>query len=299
MRRSAARPFVALSSLLLPLLLLVLLLLPRAARACAAAQRLRVAPYAPGVPITDAAGESFGLTDLVADDFALARAVANLSAVLSVRLCYWSQQALPSPPTGLQPGGACEPSPCAWPPLPASADEVDMLTALGAQAIARMTLMDAGAHSFLGSTCGAGSGNAAVACAAHPGSVWCAKGMLAQRTRWAVASNIVEMTPATIDAVIANVTTWRGSAVWHLPAITSLIVQRGWGFGGGITAKIIPCDAVPAPLVGTSFGCDALDPATGATVYDEAFSFWSGYKTTSTGLRAALARLREELATTS
>jgi hypothetical protein len=33
-------------------------------------------------------------------------------------------------------------------------DEVQMLGALGAQAIQRMLLMDVGAHSFLGSTCG-------------------------------------------------------------------------------------------------------------------------------------------------
>ena len=106
------------------------------------------------MPYADAAGESFVITDMPDGDFQLARAVANLSATYKTQLCYWSQQALPPPPTGLQPDGSCDPSPCAWPPLPASVDEVQMLGALGAQAIQRMLLMDVGAHSFLGSTCG-------------------------------------------------------------------------------------------------------------------------------------------------
>jgi len=267
-------------------------LLP-AASACAAARRVAGAPYAPGVPITDARNESHLIADMVYDDFEVARLVANLSTVYATDLCVWTQQALPSPPAGLQPDGSCEPAPCAWPPLPTVLADVQSLAALGAQAIERMALMDVGAHSFLGSTCGGGSGNAAVLCAADPGSSYCAPGLLAMRTRWAVASNIVKVTAQTLDAVIANYSLWRGSSAWHLPAMTSQIVQRGWGFGGAITIKVLPCAAVPAPLVGTSYGCDAIDPATGRAVYDEAFDAWSEYKEDREWLREAVRRLGE------
>ena len=193
--------------------------------------------------MSDAQNESSVIADMVSDDFYVARLVANLSAAYATDLCVWTQQALPSPPTGLQPDGSCAPSPCAWPPLPAVLPDVQSLAALGAQAIARMALMDAGAHSFLGSTCGVGSGNAAVLCAADPGSTYCAPGLLAMRQRWAVASNIVMVTPQTLDAVVANYSLWRGSAAWHLPAMSSAIVQRGWGFGGAISIKVLPFSA--------------------------------------------------------
>ena len=238
--------------------------------------------------MSDAQNESSVIADMVSDDFYVARLVANLSAAYATDLCVWTQQALPSPPTGLQPDGSCAPSPCAWPPLPAVLPDVQSLAALGAQAIARMALMDAGAHSFLGSTCGVGSGNAAVLCAADPDSTYCSPGLLAMRQRWAVASNIVKVTPQTLDAVVANYSLWRGSAAWHVPAMSSAIVQRGWGFGGAISIKVLPCAAVPAPLVGASFGCDATDPATGRAVWEEAFDFWSGYKEQRGWLRAAV-----------
>ena len=77
------------------------------------------------------------------------------------------------------------------------APDVQALYALGAQAAARMALMDGQRRAFQGSSCGGGYGNARVACAAQPGSAKCSPAVLAQASRWAVASNILRITPDT------------------------------------------------------------------------------------------------------
>jgi hypothetical protein len=208
------------------------------------------------------------------------RTIANLSAAYNVPLCYWSQQVLPSPPTGFDPStGACAGgAPCTWPLLPARLSDVQTLYALGEQATARMALMDAQRRAFQGSSCGGGSGNARVACAAQPGSPKCSPGVLAQTSRWAVASNILRITPDTLQDVISNVSTWRDGDAWHAPAIGSALVASGWGFGGAISFKTLPCAAIPAPLLATAYGCDELDTTSGRIIWDEAFAFWSEYK---------------------
>jgi hypothetical protein len=165
--------------------------------------------------------------------------------------------------------------------------------ALADQAASRMTAMDASNASFLGSTCGGGSGNARVLCAATPSNPRCSPAVLAQASRWAVASNILKITPDTLPAVIANVTLWRGSADWHTPAMYSPQVIKGWGYGGAISFKVMPCSAIPAPLVaGTAYACDTLDPATGKPAWDEGFSFWSNYKSTSPVLQQQVLALK-------
>ena len=232
---------------------------------------------APGVPYLDAAGEATVYPDMPYSNFLVPRTLANLSAHYNVSLCYWSQQVLPSPPAGFSPAtGGCTPSPCAWPALPSSVADVRALYALGLQAMARMRLMSG--PSFLGSTCGAGSGNVRALCAATPGDARCTAGALAQPNRWAVASNVLRMDPTTLAAVVANVSAWRSSVDWHVPAMASDLAARGWGYGGAISFKAMPCAAIPAPLTADSYDCDALDPSTNRTVWEEAFAFWSEYK---------------------
>jgi hypothetical protein len=236
---------------------------------------------APGVPYMDAAGEASVFPHLQYNDWQVPRALANLSTHYGTPLCYLSQQVLPSPPTGFSPAtGACTPSPCAWPALPASPSDVAALLALGSQALSRMRAMAAGSPAFQGSTCAMGAGNLAVFCAtAPPATPACSAGARAQATRWAVASNLLRVTADTLPALIANVTDWRGSQAWHAPAMGSdLVAARGWGFGGAISFKAMPCADVPAALLGNTFDCQALDPASGKTVWEEAFAWWSEYK---------------------
>jgi hypothetical protein len=235
---------------------------------------------APTVPYMDASGEATVWPDLIYEDFAVAKYVANLSSFYKTPLCYFSQQVLPSPPTGADPGGNCT-----WTEPPPSSDVLDLL-ALASQAIYRMdSLISSGA--FRGSQCGSGSSNIQALCAAYPDSQLCVPALLTQKSRWAVASNIVEITAQTLPTVIANDTTWRSGADWHVPAMASNLVRKGWGSGGAITFKVVPCASIPPTLVGEAFDCDQLDAATGRAVWDEAFAWWSSFE--------GPAWLREEL----
>ena len=168
-------------------------------------------PFAPGVPYADAHNDShypYPGYDLPSGDWLIPRLVANLSAQSGTALCYWSQQVLPSPPTGFDPNtGGCTPSPCAWTTPPPAAD-VEQLLALGEQASGAMQYMiDAslragGVPSFVGSQCGSGFANAQVLCRdVDPQNPICNATGLQQRSEWAVASNILVMAPETLGAV--------------------------------------------------------------------------------------------------
>jgi hypothetical protein len=260
----------------------------------------RSVPLAPGVPYMDYHNSSaypFPGYDMPADSWFVPRSIANLSAQYKTPLCYWSQQVLPNPPTGFDPtSGTCSPSPCAWTSPPSPAD-VRALYVLADQAIADMQYMidvsfkPGGVPSFVGSQCGSGSRNVKVLCdSVDPANPICNATGLQQRSEWAVASNILVMTPDTLDAVYYNVTAWRTSPQLHIPAMTSQLVSKGWGAGGAISFKVLPCSAIPAALLGHAYLCNQVDPATGALVWDEAFAFWQGYsapKWLREGLRGA------------
>lgn len=226
---------------------------------------------APTVPYMDASGEATAWPDLIYQNFSVARYIANLSTFYKTPLCYYSQQVLPSPPTGTLPDGNCT-----WNEPPPSSDVLDLL-ALATQAISRMqTMISWGA--FRGSQCGSGSSNIQALCAAYPDSELCVSALLKQTSLWAVASNIVEITEQTLPILIANDTKWRSGADWHVPAMASNLVRKGWGSGGGITFKVIPCSSIPATLIGEAYDCDDIDDSTGRAVWDEAFAWWSEYK---------------------
>ena len=152
-----------------------------------------------------------------------------------------------------------------------------------------------GVPSFIASQCGAGAANLKVLTEAlDPLNPLCNATGLNQRSEWAVASNILSISPNTLDAVYWNVTAWRTSPSLHIPAMTSTLVSKGWGFGGAISFKVLPCSDVPALLVGHSYGCLEVDSQTGRLVWDEAFAFWQGYQAPAwvdEGLRAALKRV--------
>jgi hypothetical protein len=255
-------------------------------------------PMAPGVPYMDSWNSSvypWAGYDLPSDSWFVPRAIANLSAQHSTALCYWSQQVLPSPPTGFDPStGSCAPSPCAW-TTPPSATDVKELYVLADQAIGAMqymigvSLRPGGIPAFVGSQCGSGASNIRVLCSVEPKNPICNATGLQQRSEWAVASNILAMTPDTLDAVFNNVTAWRTSGSLHIPAMTSALVSKGWGAGGAISFKVLPCSDVPAPLMGAAYGCNEVDPSSGSLVWDRAFAFWQGYKAPAwlrEGLRA-------------
>ena len=290
-------------------------------------------PFAPGVPYADLHNDShypYPGYDMPSNSWLIPRLVANLSAQSNTALCYWSQQVLPSPPTGFDPAtGGCTPSPCAWATPPSAADVKELL-ALGEQASGAMqymidvSLRAGGVPSFLGSQCGSGGANVKVLCrAVDPHNPICNATGLQQRSEWAVASNIIALTPETLDAVYCekraapharrapqrrapppltpphiaqptnadNVTAWRTSPQLHIPAMTSTLVSKGWGAGGAITFKVLPCADIPATLMGHSYGCMETDPATGKLIWDEAFAFWESYKPAGwlrEGLRSGL-----------
>jgi len=182
-----------------------------------------------------------------------------------------------------------------WADNATSAADVAAVYAMGAQATAELGVLAAGAWSFLGAACGGGASNARAACAADAASPLCAPAQLGQRSNWAVASNVLRIDETTLPAVVANVTLWRSSAAWHAPIMGSPEVVRGWGTGGGISFKVVPCDAVPAPFRSAAHACDAVDAATGRVYWDDAFAFWSAYKAPA-WLRDGLAGLRRDLA---
>lgn len=232
---------------------------------------------APGVPYLDAAGEASVWPDLPYNDFYLAKYIANMSIAYNTPLCYVSMQVLPSPPNGTVPGGKN----CTWSGQPSYLDVLE-LYALGSQAIARMqALVDARWGAFRGSVCGGGSTNAKALCAEYPTSEKCAPAVLGQLSPWAVATNIVEITEASLRAVIANDTTWRASPDWHVPAMASNLVRAGWGSGGSISFKVVPCAEVPPQLMDVAIDCDVLDPSSGKMVWDEVYEWWSSFKSSS------------------
>jgi len=277
-------------------------LLPLPALACAFARRGGALPAghvaldcpnaAPGVPYLDGAvGEAHAWVDLPYGDFYIARAIANLSAQYATPLCYVSQQVLPSPPTGTDPASGN----CTWPAVAADAADVAAIYGLAAQAMARMRVMQQSGPAFLGSSCGGGASNVRALCAVDPAGAKCVPALLNQRSAWAVASNIVRIDAETLPAVVANDTAWRGSESWHMPAMASAQVEKGWSTGGGISFKVVPCADVPPTLVGAAYDCDLLDPATGQPVWDEAFAWWAAYKAPAwlrEGVRAAVAGAR-------
>jgi hypothetical protein len=233
---------------------------------------------APTVPYVDAAGEAQPWEDLPYGDFALPKYIANLSTAYATDLCYYSQQVLPSPPSGVQPDGNCT-----WDTSKISVTDVFDLEAIGSQAISRMQqLAIPGISAFRGSQCGSGSSNIRALCSVAPDSKKCTPALLNQISLWAVAASILEMTEETLPSVIANDTLWRNSVDFHGVAIASnLVQQKGWGSGGQISFKIIPCVDIPSTLFNIAFDCSFIDPSTGNQVYDEAFNFWSTYKAPS------------------
>ena len=249
---------------------------------------------APGVPYLDGAvGGAHAWVDLPYDDFYIARAVANLSIQYATSLCYISQQVLPSPPTGTDPASGN----CTWPSTATDASDVAAVYGLGTQAMTRMRAMQRGSAAFLGSSCGGGSSNVRALCAADPSNAKCVPALLTQRSEWAVASNILRIDAETLPAVVANVSAWRSSEAWHVPAMTSAQVGKGWSTGGGFSFKVVPCADVPPTLVGVAYDCDLIDPATGLPVWDEAFAWWAAYKAPAwlrEGVRAAVAAARRE-----
>ena len=97
---------------------------------------------------------------------------------------------------------------------------------------------------------------------------------------WATASAVFRMTASNAAAVKETVALWRLLPTLHEPAITSPQVQAGWGFGGGITFKFVPCDVIPARFLGGAGGasCHALaassSPAHPLAEFDDAYAFW-------------------------
>ena len=232
---------------------------------------------APTVPYLDEAGEAQPWEDLPYSNWALPIYIANLSASYNVPLCYYSQQVLPSPPSGVLSNGNCT-----WDMSTISVTDVFDLEALGSQAIERMQIMDnPGASAFRGSQCGSGSSNIRTLCNVAPDSEKCIPALLNQKPLWAVAANIIEITEQTLSSLIKNDTRWRDSVDFHAVAIASNLVQKGWSTGGQISFKIIPCEDIPSTLMNVAFDCSLIDPATGNQVYDEAFEFWSTYKAPS------------------
>ena len=246
-------------------------------------------PNAPGVPYADLHNQSlypYPGYDMPSASWIIPRTIANLSAQHNATLCYWSQQVLPSPPTGFDPASrTCTPSPCQWASPPSAAD-VRELMELADQAISRMQYMvdvsfaPGGVPAFVGSQCGSGYANIRVLCKdVDPANPVCNATGLKQRSEWAVASNILAITPDTLSAVYYNVSAWRTSPELHIPSMTSSLVSKGWGAGGAISFKVLPCSAIPAPLLGHSYGCNQVDTSTGNLVWDEAFAFWQSYQT--------------------
>ena len=75
----------------------------------------------------------------------------------------------------------------------------------------------------------------------------------------------------------------------------SSLVLKGWGTGGAISFRLMPCDDIPLPLRTTAYDCDTVDASTGRPVYDEALAWWLAYDEPA-WLTRELAPLRAKLA---
>lgn len=81
-----------------------------------------------------------------------------------------------------------------------------------------------------------------------------------------------------IDELKAMLSSWRAdpNGLSHVPQMTSTLVhQRGWGPGGQIISKVVPCSQIPEKFMYQNLAdCDELGDS--RTLADEAFEVWSG-----------------------
>lgn len=240
--------------------------------------RTRAGEFAPECPMLGFNDTALLIPNLEVGNWTIVDVGASLAASTGRDMCYWSMQLLPSPPAGLQANGTCAPSPCVWTGQPALSD-VQNVGRLGDQAMYRLKSL-VGAGVVENAFCGAGRTNAAVSCAANASSPFCSPAFLNMSAMWATASAVFRVTATNAADVKKTVALWRLLPTLHEPAITSPQVQAGWGFGGGITFKFVPCDIIPARFLGGAGdpNCHALagssTPSRPLAEFDDAYAFW-------------------------
>jgi len=80
---------------------------------------------------------------------------------------------------------------------------------------------------------------------------------------------------STVQAFKDVLHSWRTESGGHVPQMTSDLIQGGWGPGGQIISKTVPCGQIPEKYRYQNLGdCDEMGDS-GITIADEAFQVWS------------------------
>jgi hypothetical protein len=259
----------------LPAALLPALLLLQPALSCSFA-RSGLQDSAPTVPYLGHNSSAFPLGSIVDGSWVYVDTIANLSGQLGRELCYVSMQVLPPPPTGFNPAsGQCSPSPCSW-STPPSLPDAQAVLLLASAAMSRMQPLLSAEGPMLSSFCSTGAVTRGVLCE-QAGGPLCNASFLNSSILWPVASNVFKITPATAAAFKASILQWRTSAALHRDTIDSPQTREGWGAGGAVTAKVLPCSDIPQQWLSRpaeQFVCDAMGQA--GPLLDEVKAWWDG-----------------------
>eukprot|EP00413_Alexandrium_margalefii_P047944 CAMPEP_0204585436 /NCGR_PEP_ID=MMETSP0661-20131031/46915_1 /ASSEMBLY_ACC=CAM_ASM_000606 /TAXON_ID=109239 /ORGANISM="Alexandrium margalefi, Strain AMGDE01CS-322" /LENGTH=313 /DNA_ID=CAMNT_0051594993 /DNA_START=61 /DNA_END=1002 /DNA_ORIENTATION=+ len=211
-------------------------------------------PWAPGQPVT----HNF------------LHRVANISATLGKDLCYWSQQTLPPPQNS---SGESEP--------PNEFDAARVMNIYGELATSRLQAMITkdGPVQFVG--CAYGSVLRQAQCNFRLNTSYsCSPPVNKQYVKYPVSSVMFKITPETIDEIADIVYTWRTTMSGHTPNMHAVVAKGsgayGWGQGGGLFAKIVPCGDLPDGILKQSHACDEVNAKSGRIFADEWFGVWEG-----------------------
>lgn len=221
------------------------------------AKRHLLQPYFAPDLITDPTGSMIDTSSLQPDTRGVTNQTAPgkvqtfsaLASALGEDVCYWSMQQLPAPP-----------NPGADGPYTITNSDFDAITFLGDQATSRFQALVTPTGPAAWAGCSIGYNMVQKACLiGNITGPLCDGRFNNSNVAWPLASVIMRYSANNTQAADDIMYTWRTSQGGHLPAMQSVQVQNGWGYGGAVVAKVVPCAQLPQDLFapgGMSPGCD-------------------------------------------